>query len=92
MFRNHLADVPAGLPSSLLQRRPDVRRDEENLVAANANVGVAKAAFFAVNRGLAAFADCLAAFAIPQAPHYVAPNFPAPSIGLHVHRHPDPRS
>ena len=31
---------------SLLQRRPDVRRDEENLVAANANVGVAKAAFF----------------------------------------------
>ncbi len=42
----HLEDIPAGLPSSLLQRRPDVRRDEENLVAANANVGVAKAAFF----------------------------------------------
>jgi multidrug efflux system outer membrane protein len=34
------------LPSALLQRRPDVRRDEESLVAANANVGVAKAAFF----------------------------------------------
>lgn len=42
----HLPEVPAGLPSALLRRRPDVRRDEENLVAANANVGVAKAAFF----------------------------------------------
>lgn len=42
----HLPDVPAGLPSVLLERRPDVRRDEESLVAANANVGVAKAAFF----------------------------------------------
>jgi multidrug efflux system outer membrane protein len=38
--------IPEGLPSDLLRRRPDVRQAEENLVAANANVGVAKAAFF----------------------------------------------
>jgi multidrug efflux system outer membrane protein len=34
------------LPSQLLERRPDVREAEENLIAANANVGVAKANFF----------------------------------------------
>ena len=39
-------DIPEGLPSDLLRRRPDIRQAEENLVAANANVGVAKAAFF----------------------------------------------
>jgi multidrug efflux system outer membrane protein len=42
----HLSEVPAGLPSAILERRPDVRQAEENLVAANANIGVAKAAFF----------------------------------------------
>ncbi len=38
--------VPAGLPSELLERRPDVRQAEEIIVAANAQVGVAKASFF----------------------------------------------
>jgi multidrug efflux system outer membrane protein len=39
-------DLPAGTPSDLLTRRPDVRQAEQNLIASNANIGAARAAFF----------------------------------------------
>jgi outer membrane protein, multidrug efflux system len=39
-------EVPPGLPSSLLERRPDIRVAEQNLISANAGIGVAKAQYF----------------------------------------------
>lgn len=44
--QNIVTDIPAGLPSDLLTQRPDIRSAEQSLLAANANIGAARAAFF----------------------------------------------
>ena len=46
LAEHRLAALPAGLPSDVLLQRPDVRAAEQQLIAANANIGAARAAFF----------------------------------------------
>lgn len=43
---NLVSDIPPGLPSDLLEQRPDIRQAEQQLLSANANIGAARAAFF----------------------------------------------
>jgi len=41
-----MPEIPAGLPSDILERRPDIRQAEQDLIGANARIGVARAAYF----------------------------------------------
>jgi multidrug efflux system outer membrane protein len=58
----HLPPVPAGLPSALLERRPDLRQAEQQLVAANARIGAARAQYFPTISLTGLFGSVSAAF------------------------------
>ncbi|MES2977082.1 MAG: efflux transporter outer membrane subunit [Pseudomonadota bacterium] len=81
-----LSDVPAGLPSDLLTSRPDIRQAEQLLLASNANIGAARAAFFpriSLTVGLGSVSKQLSglfdsdSFGISLAPQALLPIFDA---------------
>ena len=81
-----LPELPAGVPSDLLVRRPDIRQSEQLLVAANANIGAARAAFFpriALTAGIGSASNELTglfkggSFGLTVAPSLLLPIFDA---------------
>jgi NodT family efflux transporter outer membrane factor (OMF) lipoprotein len=87
-------DIPAGLPSSLLQRRPDIRAAEQDLISANAQIGVARAAYFpqfSLTGALGGSSTQLTSlFTSPQRTHNLTPQvtvpvFTAGAIGSNIH-------
>ena len=81
-----LPDLPAGAPSDLLVRRPDIRQSEQQLIAANANIGAARAAFFpriALTAGIGSASNELTglfkggSFGLTVAPSLLLPIFDA---------------
>jgi NodT family efflux transporter outer membrane factor (OMF) lipoprotein len=87
--------IPAGLPSDLLERRPDIREAEDTLIAANANIGAAKALYFpnisltstvgAQSRALSKLFTGPARAWSFVTPSVVAPVFEAGAIRAEVH-------
>jgi multidrug efflux system outer membrane protein len=88
-----VTDIPTGLPSALLERRPDIQAAEQQLVAANAQIGVAKSAYFPqislTASGGVASAALGALFSAPAlvwsaAASLVQPIFPSPRLDAEV--------
>lgn len=88
-----VTDIPTGLPSALIERRPDIQVAEQQLVAANAHIGVAKAAYFPqiglTASGGVASAALGALFSAPAlvwsaAATLVQPIFPSPRLDAEV--------
>jgi NodT family efflux transporter outer membrane factor (OMF) lipoprotein len=79
-----LAEVPAGLPSEVLLQRPDVRQAEQLLIASNANIGAARAAFFprisltgTLGFSSRQLSDLLSSFSLGLSPQLLQPIFDA---------------